>query len=244
MRFARYGAPMPLLSSSDLAVRPVIGFAHRGGMADAPENSLEAFTKALAAGANGLESDVWLDGAGEPVLHHGPPHKERVRPLSLRQLFVECGTDFDLSLDVKGPGSGEPTVDATAERTLEVALASGFDPHRLWLCAGVGTCRRLRSLDPRLRLVCTMGWTDALWRRDEAFARVVEAGVDAVNLRHGRWTRSFVAEAHEAGLLAFAWAINHRWSLRMALRRGVDGIYSDHVRLLHDAVMLSARRLA
>lgn len=213
----------------------LLGFAHRGGMADAPQNSLVAFQKALAAGANGLESDVWLDAAGEPVLHHGPPHREKRPPLSLAGLFAECGTGFDLSLDLKGPG--------TAEKTLEVALACGFDPHRLWLCAGLDTCRRLRPLDSRLRLVCDMGWTDALWRRDEAFDRVVEAGVDAVNLRHGRWTRSFVSHAHEKGLLAFAWDINNRVSLRLALRRGVDGIYSDHVRLLHDAVELGARRV-
>lgn len=229
MPFVRYGAPMPLLSSSEVAL---LGFAHRGGMADAPENSLEAFTKALAAGANGLESDVWLDASGEPVLHHGPPERWREQPLSLAGLFAACGTDFDLSLDLKGPG--------TAERTLEVALACGFDPHRLWLCAGLGTCARLRPLDSRLRLVCAMGWTDALWRRDEAFAKVVEAGVDAVNLRHGRWTRSFVAQAHEAGLLAFAWDINNRVSLQLALRRGVDGVYSDHVRVLHDAIDMSA----
>jgi glycerophosphoryl diester phosphodiesterase len=232
MRCARYGASMPRSSSSDV----LLGFAHRGGMADAPENSLEAFQKALAAGANGLESDVWLNAAGEPVLHHGKPERLRDNPLSLASLFVECGTDFDLSLDLKGTG--------TAEATVQACRVAGFDVRRLWLCAGLGTCARLRQWDAEVRLVCDMGWTDALWRRKRAFARVADAGVDAVNLRHGRWTRSFVAQAHEAGLLAFAWDINRRFTLRLALRRGVDGVYSDHVRLLHDARELSARRVS
>jgi len=48
----------------------VITFAHRGGMAHAPENTLEAFTKGLALGASGLESDVWLSADGHAVLVH------------------------------------------------------------------------------------------------------------------------------------------------------------------------------
>ena len=35
-----------------------IGFAHRGARAQAPENTLEAFSLALELGATGLESDV------------------------------------------------------------------------------------------------------------------------------------------------------------------------------------------
>ena len=69
-------------------------------MADAPENSLEAFRLALSKGCRGIESDVWLDPAGDPVLHHGPPHKEKRTPVALRELFAACGTDFDLSLDM------------------------------------------------------------------------------------------------------------------------------------------------
>jgi glycerophosphoryl diester phosphodiesterase len=202
----------------------ILGFAHRGGMADAPENSLEAFRTALAAGATGLESDVWLDPSGVPVLHHGPPHKEREVPLALADLFGECGTDFDLSLDMKGPG--------TAEKTVAVAREAGFDLSRLWLCGGSGSCMRWRALDPDLRLVTDMRWRDALLTPESTFARIAAGGVDAVNLRHGRWTRSLVDKAHAAGLLAFAWDVNTRWGLQLGLRRGVDGVYSDHVRLL------------
>jgi len=193
-------------------------------MADAPQNTLEAFHKALAAGASGIESDVWLDADGVPVLHHGPPHREKLPPVSMGELFASCGTDFDLSLDLKGPG--------TAEAAVAVARASGFALDRLWLCAGRETCARLRLLDPSLRLVCDLRWREALLGLRAALALIAEAGVDAVNLRHGRWHRRMVERVHEAGLLAFAWDINNRWALRLAVRRGIDGIYSDHVRLL------------
>lgn len=209
----------------------MLGFAHRGGMADAPENTLEAFHKALAAGATGIESDVWLNPAGVPVLHHGPPHRETRAPVSLAELFTECGTDFDLSLDLKGPG--------TAEAAVAAARASGFALDRLWLCAGRATCARLRPLDASLRLVCDLRWREALFGLQPALALVAEAGVDAVNLRHGRWTSRMVRQVHEAGLLAFAWDVNNRLALALALRREVDGIYSDHVRLLGRAAHLS-----
>jgi glycerophosphoryl diester phosphodiesterase len=195
-------------------------------MADAPENSLEAFTKALARGAGGLESDVWLNADGQPVLHHGPPEKERSAPLSLAGLFAACGTDFDLSLDMKGPG--------TAAATVAVAREAGFDLRRLWLCGGAGRCREWRALDPGLRLVTDMRWRDALFHPDATLTALAEQGVDAVNLRHGRWTRKLVAKAHAVDLLAFGWDVQTRWGIRRARKIGLDGVFSDHPALLVD----------
>ncbi len=45
-------------------------FAHRGGSALAPENTLAAFDNGLALGADGLELDVHLSRDGVVVVHH------------------------------------------------------------------------------------------------------------------------------------------------------------------------------
>jgi glycerophosphoryl diester phosphodiesterase len=45
-------------------------FAHRGGCALGPENTLAAFDRGLAAGADGLELDVHLSSDGIVVVHH------------------------------------------------------------------------------------------------------------------------------------------------------------------------------
>jgi len=45
-------------------------FAHRGGSALAPENTLAAFETGLRAGADGLELDVHLSADGVPVVVH------------------------------------------------------------------------------------------------------------------------------------------------------------------------------
>ena len=45
-------------------------FAHRGGCALGPENTLAAFDLGVRAGADGLELDVHLSSDGVPVVHH------------------------------------------------------------------------------------------------------------------------------------------------------------------------------
>jgi glycerophosphoryl diester phosphodiesterase len=47
-------------------------FAHRGGRALGPENTLAALDLGLAAGADGLEFDVRISRDAVPVLHHDP----------------------------------------------------------------------------------------------------------------------------------------------------------------------------
>jgi glycerophosphoryl diester phosphodiesterase len=47
-----------------------VNFAHRGGSARAPENTLEAFRLAVEAGASGLELDVHVTRDGEVVVIH------------------------------------------------------------------------------------------------------------------------------------------------------------------------------
>jgi len=57
--------PVPFFA----AFRPLV-FAHRGGAALAPENTLAAFDNGLALGADGLELDVRLSRDGVVVVHH------------------------------------------------------------------------------------------------------------------------------------------------------------------------------
>lgn len=51
------------------ATRPQV-FAHRGGSALGPENTIAAFDLGVASGADGLELDVHLSADGVVVVHH------------------------------------------------------------------------------------------------------------------------------------------------------------------------------
>src|SRR5262245_49168897 len=64
MAAGRVPSPATLANGSPLV------FAHRGGRALAPENTLVAFDAGLAAGADGLEFDVHLSRDGHVVIIH------------------------------------------------------------------------------------------------------------------------------------------------------------------------------
>src|SRR4051812_32522655 len=63
----RVPRPHPALSFG----RPQV-FAHRGGAALRPENTLLAFDHGMSLGADGLEFDVHLSRDGVVVVHHDP----------------------------------------------------------------------------------------------------------------------------------------------------------------------------
>lgn len=219
----------------------VIGFAHRGAPgAGVRENTLPAFRAAQEAGARALESDAWLAADGTPVLVHDGylgrwPRRRMLTALSpdrlppwlptLAQLYETCGTSAELSLDVKDIGAAAAMV-----RVAQDAGAAG----RLWLCGSTDELRAWRRLDPEVHLVAS-----TQLRRGPAGPvadDVAAAGGDVVNLRWPEWTAEHVAEVHARGLLAFAWDVQQRELLDRLVGWGIDGVYSDSVRLLVDAL--------
>jgi glycerophosphoryl diester phosphodiesterase len=225
--------------------RPPIAFAHRGARAHAPENTLEAFRLALRLGATGLESDVWLTADGVAVLDHdgrtGP--RWRRRPVAsvsrstlsesvpgLEDLYAECGTDFELSLDVRDPEAADVVV--------AVARAAGAGAvERLWLCHPdwehlVGWRERW----PEVRLVDSTRLRMMRQGPERRAAQLASAGIDAVNLHHTDWTGGLTTLFHRFGRLAFGWDAQHDRVLRGLVAIGIDGVYSDHVDRMVEAV--------
>ena len=216
---------------------PPITFAHRGGRAEAPENTLVAFARALEQGARGLESDARLSGDGEVVLVHGPHLRQGLRRLvvastpaarlaaagipRLSDVYATLGGDFELSLDVKDVRVVEPILDSARK-----AGAVG----RLWLCSReVDVLVGIRAADPEVHLVHSMGkrrYGDTLEPHAAALAR---QGVAALNLVEREWSAGLVALTHRFGLAAFAWDVQETRRLRALLEMGIDAVYSDHV---------------
>jgi glycerophosphoryl diester phosphodiesterase len=230
--------PSPLL-------RPPIAFGHRGARAHAPENTLEAFTLALRLGATGLESDVWLTADGVPVLDHdgvvrGGLRKRAIPDTrradlppyipSLEEMYAECGTAFHLSLDVKHVPA--------APRVVEVARAAGHDLSTLWLCHHdwevVAGWRA--ALGDDVRLVDSTRLKRMKQGPERRAAQLKAAGIDCVNLHHTDWTGGLVALFHRFGRYAFGWDAQFDRVLDELVRMGIDGIFSDHVDRLVDAV--------
>ncbi len=228
---------------------PPIGFAHRGASAHAPENTIEAFTLAKRLGATGLESDVWRTADGEVVLDHDGVVRVglRRRPVAevaraalpasvptLGELYDACGTDLEVSLDVKDPAAAEGVV-ATARE------AGGDAVGRLWLCSPHWEmAASWRALDPDVRLVDSTRLRRIKEGPERRAARLAEVGVDALNLHWSDWTGGLTTLLHRFDRFALGWDAQHRRQLDEVLSLGIDGVFSDHVDRMVDA--LAARQ--
>jgi glycerophosphoryl diester phosphodiesterase len=211
-----------------------LGFAHRGGRGHGHDNRLETFRGALDRGAAGLETDAWLTADGVVVLDHDGVHRaaeRRHKPMSdvrrdelpahipsLGELYENCGTDFDVAIDVRLPDVAAAVVD--------VARAHGA-AERLWLVGGTPELLATwQHLDHTGRYAMSIRLVE---RRRSVVAAAHDAGADALNMRWPWWTRSMVRRVHDAGLLAFAYDVQSAFALRRCDRLGIDGIFSDHV---------------
>ncbi len=209
-----------------------IGFAHRGASAHARENTLEAFRLALAMGATGLESDVWITADGVPVLDHdgeldGRPFATVPRAElpahipALAELYGACGRDVPLSLDVKDA--------AAAPAVVEVAREHG-GLEALWLCHwSWKTVASWRPLSDALHLVDSTRARHMRTLPEPRARRMAELGIDAINLHHGDWSPDWIRIFQRHGRRAFAWDAQDDATLSRLLGWGVDAVYGDHV---------------
>ena len=105
--------------------RPLV-FAHRGGCALGPENTIAAFDRGLAAGADGLELDVHLSADGVVVVCHDDTLDRTtkgsglVRSMTAAQLSaVDAGwrfADEQGGYPFRETGVGVPTLKAVLRR--------------------------------------------------------------------------------------------------------------------------------
>ncbi len=218
----------------------VITFAHRGARSERPENTLAAFRRARELGSGGLESDAWLAADGEVVLVHDPTFRRGLRRIRvaestaaelaehdvprLADLYAECGTEFELSIDAKEPGVIRPMV--------EVARAAGGGaPGRLWICSpDLAELASRRDELADVKLVHSPGYGGVAPQAFERHAAdLAAARIDALNLHHSDWSLGTVTLVHRFDVKAFAWDAQEMRHLLEALRHGVDGVFSDRV---------------
>ncbi|HEY1529832.1 MAG TPA: glycerophosphodiester phosphodiesterase [Galbitalea sp.] len=228
--------------------------AHRGLAVDAPENTLLAFVKALAAGATYLETDVHASKDGVAVLSHDPNlvrtagHKVRVNQLTLAQLrtidlgegqtfstlseLLEAFPDARFNIDIKSLDAGRPAAEAIlkAGATNRVLITS-FNAKRrhaaVSLLPGVAS-----SCSPGEILIAVLAaklrWS-ALVRWALRHVTAVQVPVRGAGVRIA--TRNVISRFHAAGLEVHIWTINDVAQMKRLLDLGVDGLFTDRIDL-------------
>ena len=224
------------------ASRPLV-FAHRGGAALAPENTLAAFDNGVALGSDGLELDVHLSRDGVAVVHHDPTLNRttalsgRVRDHGSEDLrragvpllaeVLRRYRDVRVIIDLKRnhPDLAREVVEVVrrADAVSRVCVASSF---------GLRVLRTVRYLEPSLATSASRAevrW--ALYRsRCRWPVRHVPYSGYQVPERAGV-TRvvspRFVADAHGAQLAVQVWTVDTEKDARRLLGWGVDGLITD-----------------
>ncbi len=238
------------------ASRPLV-FAHRGGAALAPENTLAAFANSVALGADGIELDVRASRDGRVVVHHdgtldrttplrGPVASRTAAELArvgvpeLSTVLRQC-PDVRVIVELKldEPSFGNAVLE-------ELRRADAVDR----ACVGAFGWRVLRTIRSREPALATsaareevrwalyrswLGWpvTRPPWQGYQVPER---AG--AIRVVSRRFTR----HAHGAGLGVQVWTVNDEDTAARLLDWGVDALITDRPDIMVPLVRLRSRR--
>jgi glycerophosphoryl diester phosphodiesterase len=212
--------------------------AHRGASWDERENTLPAFERAIAAGADYLELDVQATADGELVVFHdldlarltplrGPVR--RVAAAELREVGVPTLAEVlelargraGVMAELKRPRlhRRHDVVGRTARLLGRADVLLSFE------AAALLEAKRLRA---SLRVLQHVGFGVSI-RRASGYAW-------AVGFHDRRLTGRGLARARRLGLKTTVYTVNDPARMRRLAALGVDGIFSDRPDLLREAL--------
>jgi glycerophosphoryl diester phosphodiesterase len=212
--------------------------AHRGASADEVENTLPAFERAIADGADFLELDVQASADGALVVFHdldldrltplrGPLRARGRRELrevgipTLEEVVELARGRVGLMVELKSPHLyRRHDLPARTVRLLSADDVVLSFERRALLAA--------RAAAPRLRLLQHVGYGVSI--------RAAAGYAWAIGLHDPRVTRRALARAAAAGLRTTVYTVNDAPRMRELATLGVDGIFSDRPRLLAEVV--------
>lgn len=214
--------------------------AHRGARGYAPENSLEAFAKAIELNCDGIELDVQLSADREAIVMHDDTidrtaqgtgrvsdfTSSELQGIKLRDSSEHISTLADvlafidgrclLNIEIKAPLALPAVlnaIDRAKNWSRSQFLISSFD---LPLLLDV------QRAAPDLKL-------GALTEEhiDDAFGFAAAHGLYSVHPEHNLLKADDVLKIQSAGLRIFAWTVNEHADINRVRLLGVDGIISD-----------------
>jgi glycerophosphoryl diester phosphodiesterase len=217
-------------------------YAHRGGAALRPENTIEAFDHGMACGADGLEFDVHLSRDGVVVVHHDETLERTTKgrgkivdataadlaalrvPTLTEVLERFPGIPLIVELKVDSVTLVQRVIDELrAHRSVERTALGSFH---------AGALREARRYEPSIRTGAAkeetrwalyrswLGWPIGKVAFQE-FQVPERSGITQIV------SKRFIDYAHKAGLPVKVWTVNDADDMRRLLDWGVDALITD-----------------
>ncbi len=231
--------------SRHLADRPPVRVtAHRGHALAAPENTLSAFRKAIASGADYAEMDVQQTADGVVVLLHDRDLKrvagvsrrldeltyDEVRELDVGSWFAPafsgervptlaeaidlCRGRIRLNIEMKFFGPDRRLVGAVAR----ILREQDFESDCLVTSFDYEALVEVRRHNPRLRAGLTVA---------HALGDVGRLEVDALSVRADFLSDELLREARRRGREVHVWTVNDAGQMMRLIKRGVDNVITS-----------------
>jgi glycerophosphoryl diester phosphodiesterase len=186
--------------------------AHRGASAEAPENTIAAFTKAIEIGADMIELDVRRDPAGTLVISHDPVRKSTPDLPTLEETLLATKGRIQLDVELKEAGCAADAVNLLLRHfAIPDFCITSFLPQAL---------RETRTVKPGIRT----GLIFAYWTgvRNACLSSDADFLVP-----HNR----LVSKAEQIGKPLFVWTVNDPGRTRELFEHPlVEAIITDYPR--------------
>ena len=211
-------------------------YGHRGSSGTAPENTLLAFERALADGADGVEFDVQATADGVPVVLHdrdvsrtttGRGNVDELTLAEVQAFDAGQGQRVPTLAEVLDLSAGRVRLDVELKQAgLERAVLDLLDryPAADWAISSFDwtILATVRGLAPEAEL-----WplTVAFGENAVDFARSI--GATAIALRGDAVTEEVVERLADAGLNVVVWTVNGVEEARLAREMGVAVLITD-----------------
>lgn len=241
-------------------------WAHRGASGYAPENTLDAFRKAIEMKADGIELDVHLTKDGEVVVIHDevldrvsdgtgrvqdftynelkkfnfnklhPEYKEEEIPTLEEVYQLIKPTDLTINVEMKTGNTFYPGLE---DKVLE--LTKKYDVMDRIIVSSFNhyTIRSMKEKCPELK-------TGALYADGIINAVDYVADVARADALHPGWTKIFypnyLEDCRRRNILVHVWTINNEKDMRRCCEMGLDAIitnYPDVARKVVDEYQLN-----
>ncbi|MDH4070236.1 MAG: glycerophosphodiester phosphodiesterase family protein [Ignavibacteria bacterium] len=228
--------------------------AHRGASGITPENTLAAFKRAAAQGADMIELDVRMTKDFHVVVHHDQTIRrttggrgaiwdltlQQIRNLdagrwfhsrfsgqqipTLRQALEAIPSHMGVNIEVKTDGDSRKKL-AFEEVTILIIMEKRCVDRVLVSSFDHSFIARVKKLFPEIRTGSLSHPIRDRRRKPSTLARKLKT--DAFICDRAFLTADFVADAHARNLLVGSYVINTKAELETAVSLGVDAIVTD-----------------